>query len=72
MIFCFTRSNMTAYHDIDALRVSAVLEQQLFQEVEGALVRHTLTHLYHRLPGTSCEMRLAVGALEILDGVIYH
>ena len=37
-------------HDVEAVRVSVVLQKQLLQVVEGSLVSHSLTHLHNRVP----------------------
>ena len=56
--------------DRDGVLLRAVFEDELFEEQEGALVRHFLAHLHERFPGVFRGEAGAVGALAVLDEVL--
>lgn len=52
----------TAHLDLDALHVGLVLEDELLQEEERALVRHALSHLCNK---SVCKQ---LKLIQVVDG----
>lgn len=58
-------------HNTDRFFVRVVLENQLLQKQEGALVGHSLTHLHLTVPGVRGPSLLAIVALLVLHYELY-